>query len=179
MFNINIRQDNKNPDMRQLSRLQRVLLTTDGTLTEILEAYFLECVQLIKLSECLNHSPISIPMLNVAQQERVIERNILLRGSVSKRNFVYAESIVVVDRLDMELQEKLTTTQVPMGRLWLEHKLETFKEMIEIKRESAGELAGYFNVQPDEDILARTYRVFSKKVPIILITEKFPVRGFS
>ena len=36
-------------DPRQLSSFQRILLTTDGTVTEILEAYLWEAIQIVKL----------------------------------------------------------------------------------------------------------------------------------
>ena len=38
-------------DAGRLAPLQRVLLITDGTLTEILEAYLLEPIELVKISE--------------------------------------------------------------------------------------------------------------------------------
>ncbi|MGK7924841.1 MAG: DUF98 domain-containing protein, partial [Spirulina sp.] len=38
-------------DPSKLSTFQRILLTTDGTLTEILEAYLFEKVYIVKLSE--------------------------------------------------------------------------------------------------------------------------------
>jgi len=144
-------------DLATLCAFHRVLLTTDGTLTDMLASYLLEHIQLIKLSE------------------RIIERKILLRGEVSGKNYVFADSVVVIGRLDQKFQNELKTTQTPMGRLWLEHKMETFKEMIDIGKEPANELASYFCIEPEDILLSRTYRVFSKSRPVIMITEKFPV----
>jgi chorismate-pyruvate lyase len=61
-----------------------------------------------------------------------------------------------------------------MGRLWLEHRLETFKEILRMYREPAGNLASYFKIQGEAQLLCRTYLVFSNRQPIIMITEKFP-----
>lgn len=161
-----------------LSPLQRILLTTDGTLTEILEAYLLEKIQLVKLSEELVKITEYIPALDLDIGTQVIERKILLRGKISLNNFIYAESIIVPERLEPSWKSRLIESQEPMGRLWLEHKLETFKEIIDSAIEIAEDLSNYFNIEREDKILSRTYRVFSNKKPIIMITEKFPESYF-
>ncbi|MFN5065182.1 MAG: hypothetical protein ACK5ER_04880, partial [Aphanizomenon sp.] len=47
---------NNHLEPSKLSTFQRIILTTDGTLTEILESYLMEKIQIIKLSE----KPLSI-----------------------------------------------------------------------------------------------------------------------
>ncbi|OYE06094.1 chorismate--pyruvate lyase family protein [Nostoc sp. 'Peltigera membranacea cyanobiont' 232] len=161
-----------------LSPFQRILLTTDGTLTEILEAYLLEKIQLVKLSEEIVKITKSIPALDLDIGNQVIERKVLLQGKISLNNFIYAESIIVHERLDNRLRTKLTESQEPIGRLWLEHKVETFKEIIDSAIETSDDLSDYFNIAREDKILSRTYRVFSNKKPIIMITEKFPESYF-
>ena len=82
-------------DPRQLSTFQRILLTTDGTVTEMLEAYLFEKIQVAKLS--MKEITLSEPFrpLKLAKGSRVISRKILLQGKVSRKNFVYAESIII------------------------------------------------------------------------------------
>lgn len=162
-------------DLATLCAFHRVLLTTDGTLTDMLASYLLEHIQLIKLSERIILLQNDIPALYVESGEEIIERKILLRGEISGKNYVFADSVVVIGRLDQKFQNELRTTQTPMGRLWLEHKMETFKEMIDIGKEPANELASYFCIEPEDILLSRTYRVFSRSRPVIMITEKFPV----
>ena len=162
----------------KLSTFQRIVLTTDGTLTEILEAYLFEKIQVAKLSEGLVSITQDIPPLEVKSGSEVIERKILLRGKISRKNFIYAESILVTDRLDEKFKDELLHSRTPLGRLWLEHKYETFKEIVDTAEESAGELSFYFPIKPEEKVLSRTYRVFSKRKPIIMITEKFPESYF-
>ena len=48
-------------DAAKLSPLQRTLLITDGTLTEILEAHFLEPIELRKLSQQISLSDPGAP----------------------------------------------------------------------------------------------------------------------
>lgn len=171
-------KQNKHIEPLNLSPFQRILLTTDGTLTEILEAYLLEKIQLVKLSEELIKTSKPIPALDLEIGTQVIERKVLLRGKISLNNFIYAESIIVPERLDNRLKSRLIESQEPMGRLWLEHKLETFKEIIDSAIETSEELFNYFNIAREDKILSRTYRVFSNKQPIIMITEKFPESYF-
>ena len=165
-------------DPAKLSVFQRIILTTDGTLTEILEAYLSEKITLVKLSETIEPITQDISLLDISGGQEVIERKILLQGKISRNNWVYAESILIPDRLDESLKNELLVSQESMGRLWLEHRLETFKEIVDSAREPAEDLADYFKLERSDKLLSRTYRVFSGRRPIILITEKFPETFF-
>lgn len=168
----------KHLELLNLSPFQRILLTTDGTLTQILEAYLLEKIQLVKLSEKVVIITKPIPALDLDIDTQVIERKILLQGKISLNNFIYAESLIVPERLDNRLNSKLMESQEPMGRLWLEHKLEIYKEIIDSAVETSEDLSDYFNIGRKDKMLSRTYRVFSNKKPVIMITEKFPESYF-
>ena len=165
-------------DPSKLSTLQRIVLTTDGTLTEILEAYLFEKIRIVKLSEGTVSITQDIPPLAIEQGSEVIERKVLLQGKISRKNFIYAESVLVTDRLDEKFKNELLYSKTPLGRLWLEHKLETFKEIIDTAEETAEKLLAYFPLQPEDKIFSRTYRVFSQRQPIMTITEKFPASYF-
>jgi chorismate-pyruvate lyase len=165
-------------DPSRLSTFQRIILTTDGTLTEILEAYLYEKIKLVKLAEALIPLAEDVAMLQVEAETPVIERRILLQGKISHRNWVYAESIIIPDRLDERYRERLLKSEESIGRLWLEHRVETFKEIVDSCRELAGDRAEYFRIRPTDLLLSRTYRVFSHGQPIMLITEKFPETFF-
>ncbi len=165
-------------DPSVLSPFQRILLTTDGTLTDILEAYLFESVQIVKLSEELVSLVQDIPPLELKIGTEVIERKILLQGKISRNNFIYAESILVPSRLDEGFKTSLLNSQIPLGRLWLAHKMETFKEIVDSGKEPANELSYYFNIKREDNILFRTYRLFNKRRPIMMITEKFPESSF-
>ena len=165
-------------DPGRLSVFQRIILTTDGTVTEILEAYLSEKISLVKLSETVELMAQDNSHLDIVSGQEVIDRKILLRGKISHNNWVYAESTLVPDRLDEKLKHGLLVSQEPMGRLWLEHRLETFKEIVDSAREPAEDLAHYFKIGRSDKLLSRTYRVFSRGKPVILITEKFPEAFF-
>jgi chorismate-pyruvate lyase len=162
----------------RLSAFQRILLTTDGTLTEILEAYLFEPIQIVKLVENIIATKQDISPLDLKAGSEVIERKVLLQGKISRKNFIYAESRLAADRLELKFRDELLKSQIPMGRLWLEHKIETFKEIIDSSQELAEDLSNYFKIQKEDRMLSRTYRVFSNHQPIMMITEKFPESYF-
>lgn len=164
-------------DLKDLSPFQRILLTTDGTVTEILEAQFWEKINLIKLFQEQRISDVDIPYLEIKAGTEILVRKILLQGDTSKTNYIYAESILVPDKLDQHLQDGLINSDKPLGRLMIEAKTETFREILSCKEEKATELAEHFDQKPDSILVSRTYRVFTDQKPIILITEKFPEKG--
>jgi len=130
--------------MAVLNPLERILLITDGTVTEILQAYYREPINLIKLSEKIS-----------------------------------TESLIAIEKFDDELRasmrDTLLNSNLPLGRLWLDHRLETFKEMVSQRQEKAHNLCSIFDISNDHHVVLRTYRVFSRKKKIMLITEMFPL----
>jgi chorismate-pyruvate lyase len=165
-------------DPSTLSTFQRILLTMDGTVTDILAAYLLEEIQVVKLSEELVSITQDILPMQLNKGTEVIARSILLRGKISRKNFIYAESIIVPERLNEKFQEELLKTKTPIGQIWLEQRTETFKEILDSGKEPANGLSNYFNVEPEENMLFRTYAVFSNRKSTMMITEKFPESYF-
>jgi chorismate-pyruvate lyase len=159
---------------RSLNLLQRLLLVNDGTLTDALESAFLEPIALVKLS--VDVSSDSYGLLDLAQGPGlpVMYREILLRGSISRRNFVFAKSWIAVNRLPAAMRGELMESGKPIGRLWTEYRLETAKEVLRFWREPAGDLSIHFGGARDAVILARSYRVLQHGTPLMVIAEYFP-----
>jgi chorismate-pyruvate lyase len=166
-------------DLSKLNVFQRIILTSDGTLTEILETYLLEKLQVVKLDESVTLTTESITPLEVSAGQRVISRKILLQGKISQKNWLYAESLIILDRLEEKFRDELLKSRIPIGRLWSEHRIETFKEMMLIVRENAGKIASYFEIEQQDQLFSRTYRVFCHRRPVMMITEKFPEDYFT
>lgn len=165
-------------DPASLSTFQRILLTTDGTVTDMLEAYSGEQIQLVKLSEDLVKTSYYIQPMEIEEGTEFIERKILLRGRISRKNYIYAESIIVLDRLEDSFRNELVNTKTPIGKLWFEKRVETFKEIIDSGKYPARELSQYFNIDPEEKLFFRTYCVRSNQKYTMMITEKFPESYF-
>ena len=157
-----------------LSTFQRILLTTDGTVTDILEAYAFEQIRIVKLSEKLVSLDQDMKPMDLKKGDEVIARKILLQGKISRKNFVYAESIIVPERLDEQFKKALLETKTPIGKIWFEQQVETFKEILETSKESSEGLSIYFNIESSDKLLSRTYQVITNRKPVMMITEKFP-----
>ncbi len=159
----------------KLSLLQRMLLVCDGTLTDMVEAAFLEPIRLVKIAVETAPAPEAVDELDLPAGRLVMRRQILLQGETTGANYVHAESLIAVDTLEPALRDALLNTDAPLGRLWVQHKLETRKEILRVWRIPAGEGPPHFGAGASQGYLARRYRVFSEGQPIMLISEFFPV----
>ncbi|MFB2772708.1 chorismate pyruvate-lyase family protein [Pelatocladus sp. BLCC-F211] len=163
-----------NIEPSNLSTFQRILLTTNGTVTDILEYYASEQIRVVKLFEQLVSLAHDIPTMELKEGTEVLVRKILLQGKISRKNFLYGDSIIVPEKLDEKFRKALLETKMPIGKLWFELRVETFKEILDTSKELAENLAEYFHIQPHDNMLSRTYRVINNRKPIMMITEKFP-----
>jgi chorismate-pyruvate lyase len=159
-------------DDESLSLLQKVLLTTDGTVTQLLEIYTGEKIRVEKLEHALvTGGP---PSLGVPASEPVLSRRILLRGD--SLPYMYAHSWLVPSRMPRGMQETILQTDTPIGQLWKASRLETFREIIDFRRESDAQVSALFGVEGP--LLSRTYLIHSGGSPMGLIVEKFPAAHF-
>ena len=161
-----------------IGTFQRNLLKANGTVTSMLDAYLTEPIKVVKLSEIITNVDIEFSNFKLNKEQQVIARKVLLQGEVSQRNFIYAESFILINNLDKKFSDELLNTDKPIGKLWSEHKIETFKEIIDFGEEPANKLANYFCIEPNENLLFRTYCVFYQQKTMMIITEKFPQSYF-
>lgn len=158
-----------------LDLLQRILLVTDGTLTDTLETAVLEPIGLKKLTSDISITSSRVEALELDAGQPVMRREILLFGETTGANYVYAESLLALNRLPEQLREELIHSGKPMGRLWSEYKLESRKELLEIEYRPLDDLGAYF--KPSSlNLLSRRYRLISGGKPLSVIRECFPTR---
>lgn len=160
---------------KSLSLFQKVLLTTDGTVTDLLKLYTGEKIKVKIINQEVMLSGDSEVSL-CSPKTPILKRSVLL-GSETK-NYVYAESIFIFEQFSQPIQNKLLETNEPIGLLWKEEKLENYREIISYKTESCESLLQYFSVQPQTPMLSRTYLIYHKRSILGVITEKFPVNFF-
>jgi len=161
-----------------LSLFQKVLLATDGTVTQLLELYTGQPVKVHKLAQELIHSDHSdhSDILNTNADDKVLKRAILLRSST--QNLLYAESYFVIDRLPDTMHRQLLESDQPIGLLWRAERMETYREVISYTRQPDRNLSQHFSVADSEDFLSRSYLIFRQHKPLGMITEKFPASYF-
>lgn len=167
--NINLKEPPEEVDLSSLSLFQRILLTTNGTISNIVEAYMHEKIRSHKLAEQFAKSD---------ELKDTLYRTVTLQGEATQNNFVYAESIIKCNRLANDFKKALLETDIPIGKLWNQYKIEYFKEILQIGKETAGEVSRYFHIMSSDKLLKRTFLVRINSQPSILITEKFPESYF-
>lgn len=162
-----------------LSTFQRVLLMTDGTVTDVLEAYADEPVKVVKLAQWFDGVDPGRPELERPTTERLLRRSVLLQGALTGRNLLYADSVVTPKHLHPDVVEGLLESDRPLGRLLAKYRVETFREIVAVGFEPAGSCAQHFGVDPAEKLVFRTYRILVDQRPVVRVTEKFPVTWFA
>ncbi len=163
----------------QLSPSQQVLVKTNGTVTHILEAYVGETIRIVKLSQGFVTWDGADERLDLELQHPVLQRTVLLQGSETGCNYLFADSIMVPDRLDQHVVDGLLNTDTPVGTLLVQSRVETFREILTVWTEPAGSCARHFDIRPDQELVCRTYRVLAARRPMMLITEKFPASFYA
>ncbi len=161
-----------------LGLVPRILLATDGTLTHILEAYTAEQVYLVKLSQSLVRDPGARATFDLDEEERALRRIILLRGTTSDTPYVYADSVVMLDRLPAAVADGLLQTDRPIGKLLFSCRAETFREILATGVEQDADVAARFGLGREEPLVARSYQIVFEGRPVARITEMFPTSSF-
>ena len=156
-----------------LSLLQKTLLITDGTVTQLLEVFTSETIRVEKLEHVLVRG--GPEKLGVKPDEPVLSRVILLRGDT--RPYMYAHSWLVPARMPGSMQEAMRQTDTPIGQLWKTSRLETFREIVEFQREQDPAVSSLLGT--DGPLLSRSYLIHTGGKPMGLIAEKFPAALFA
>jgi chorismate-pyruvate lyase len=159
-----------------LSLMQRVLLSTDGTVTHLLSLYAEEPIVIRKLSPTVPEAGADRILFGNAVTSR---RQVLLAGDVSGENFLYAETLVANSRLPRDVRMALVGTNEPIGTVLSRTRCETYREILEVATEPMDGVANHFPYHRNACLLARRYAVFERHRAVMLITEKFPCTLFS
>lgn len=167
-------------NIAQLTPFQRALIVTDGTVTRLIEAYTLAPVEVVLLHQTKHTLSSEHIWLDLPAGSHVITREVVLQtstiGDDTPKTQAYATSLIVPQHLPKGILDGLESDPAGLGGILQNSGLETRRELLwcccEITRdlpESIAHLEG-------KPLLSRTYRVFANKKPIMLITEKFPLR---
>lgn len=158
-----------------LTLFQRILLCTDGTVTNLIQEYTGEDIQVQKLGQTIG-TEVAPRMLACDGPVPLLRRTILLRGS--SRTYLYADSVFVFERLSASIQDQLLTTDRPIGLLWQEERLETYREIVDQRVEARCDVARHFGLPETTPSAARTYVVYQAGRPLGAITERWPLCVF-
>jgi chorismate-pyruvate lyase len=146
--------------------------------TESLKAYFGEPIDVKVLEHAEVMSDRNYPALNVAAGDQILKRGVTLRGQLSDTIYAYATSVIVISGVPSEIRRELTEERKGIGELLRESRLETYRELLSMRRIRAGQWASCLELDEGASVVARTYLIYHGQRPVIEIEEFFPVSRY-
>ncbi len=165
-------------NLADLPPFLRTLLVADGTVTKALEAWFWEPVKVVPLRNELEYLEAPVDGVDTIPGDRVLKREVVLRGADTDRIYACARSTVTLKHLPEKIGAALEAGQIGIGELLREQGFETYRDIFNIN---------YLTRIPQEDsllsvlspeIISRSYRIRVGGRPAIVVTEYFPVRVY-
>lgn len=144
----------------------RVLLSTDGTVTKSLEAFYWEPIEVVSAGQRLQPLAADEPLLQKRRGEEILERRVHLVGMRSGTLYANACSIIASQALPTEVREGLSAGRLGIGELLRDSGFETFREIID-----------YGHSKPAGHVWRR-YLIRMRSQPLILIREEFPLASY-
>lgn len=172
----NILDELKNVEKKvgALSSAQKILLTTDGSVTAILDVLKGHVGITTLVQEFVPADEAMAASLNVDVGDKINYRVVIIGG---EEPHIYAVSLVPVDRLTSGCREDLIGADIPIGRILKEHNIESRREIKSIYVEDADkELKEIFKT--DSPFLCRTYHIINRGKILMCIKEMFPYSIF-
>ena len=169
-------EDLENDYGQTFSNTQKILLTTDGSITAILDVLYGK-ISLFTLDQ---HFGIAeekhAKLVNVNVGDEINFREVLMHKGTQP--LIYAISHVPLGRCSNEICSDLLRADIPIGRILKNYKIESRREVNNIFIEKANaKLKELFKT--DEDFLARDYVIIHDDEILMWIKEMFPVSYFT
>lgn len=159
-----------------MNPILRILLTADGSVTAIIEAYTQNSVEIETVIQKVISADSEIAeVLGISEGEEVNYRVVYLK--VKDEIYAKAISYTPLKRLDNSLREDLMRADIPIGKILKKHNIEARREINWGKVVVDEELAKEFLVSKPL-ILVRNYNIIHRGQILINITEFFPMERF-
>lgn len=160
---------------KQFSNTQKILLTTDGSITAILDVLY-GIISLKTLNQYFETADEkSAKLVNVNVGDKVNFREIIMHKD--DKPLIYAISYIPLKRLTDEIKKDLIRADIPIGRILKKYQIESRRDINSIKIEKPNEtLINLYDT--DEEFLTRDYTIIHKGEILIWIKEVFPISYF-
>ncbi len=152
--------------------VERLLSRPDGTVTALLERVTGESVEADVIAQVAFVPTVRGP-LDLEPGDAVVRRRAIVRGAMSRRDYLYAETLFVPDRLPADVPDLLATSNEPIGRVLEARGFGMTRAVLDAPRQRpiVARLDPANSVAAA--IYARRYRVDSSGVAVMLIDEWF------
>jgi beta-ribofuranosylaminobenzene 5'-phosphate synthase len=163
----------------RLSPMQKFLLGTDGSVTQILEAITGEQVVIqTRVQEIVPADPVTAERLGIGLGDPVNYRVVEI-GTRGGNVLIHAVSHTPIGRLSPEFKEDLMKADIPIGKIIQNHRIEARREILHARVSPATDETGrIFSLGKREPLLSRQYRIIHDGRPMIFIEEQFPYNRF-
>jgi beta-ribofuranosylaminobenzene 5'-phosphate synthase len=164
----------------RISPVQKFLLGTDGSVTQLLESITGKKVVIRTLvQEIVPADRIAADHLSIAEGDPVNFRIVEIATEENSEVLIYAVSHTPVLRLSPEFKDDLMKADIPIGRIIRQHQIEARREILAARVLPATEEAGRrFSICKNEPLLSRQYQIIHGGKPLIFIEEQFPYNRF-
>ena len=164
----------------RLSPVQKMLLGTDGSVTNLLEVVTESPVEIETLVQRVVPADEAVAReLQINPGEEVNYRVVLLKRADSHEALVYAISQTPLKRLDASIKEDLTKADIPIGVILKKHCIESRRDITSAEILPASqEHCRAFGVFSREIMLTRSYKIIRHGEPLMAIKETFPYNSF-
>lgn len=159
----------------KLSSAQKILLTTDGSVTAILDVLKGHVNINTLKQEFIPADKEMAQNLNIEEGDTVNYRVVIIK--TPEEPLIYAISLVPIKRLNQEFKEDLIRADIPIGRILKKHNIESRREIKSIFVEQSDKrLKDIFKT--DSSFLCRTYNIIHHDEILISLKEMFPYSLF-
>ncbi|MDR2873429.1 MAG: chorismate pyruvate-lyase family protein [Methanobrevibacter sp.] len=155
----------------KLSKLQKILMVHDGSMTSILDILNGTIAIKTLIQQFETPSPKIAKLLNIRRTDDVNYRVVLMHKD--NKPLIHAISYTPLKRIKDEFKEDLTKKDLPIGKILKKYNVESRREIENVSIEpSTDEMSKLFN--SNNDLLTREYSIFKNNEKLIWIKETFP-----
>jgi chorismate-pyruvate lyase len=168
--------DLENSYGKTFSNTQKILLTTDGSITAILDVLYGK-ITLTTLDQHFEDADSEhAKLVNVPEGTEINFREVIMHRE--GKPLIYAISHIPLSRCSKEVCADLIRADIPIGRILKNYHIESRREIRNIFIEKPNDtLKELFKT--DEDMLARDYVIINNDEVLMWIKEVFPVSYFT
>ena len=160
---------------KTFSNTQKILLTTDGSITAILDVLYGKITLTTIDQHFENADEAHAKLVNVPIGEQINFREVIMH--TDERPLIYAISHIPLKRCSKDVCADLIRADIPIGRILKNYHIESRREIHNIFIEKPNErLKELFKT--DEDMLARDYVIINNDEILMWIKEVFPISYF-
>ena len=161
---------------KTFSNTQKILLTTDGSITAILDVLYGK-ISLFTIDQHFGIADEShAKLVNGNAGDKINFREVIMHKG--NQPLIYAISHVPLGRCSDEICSDLLRADIPIGRILKNYKIESRREINSIYIEKPNEMLQDL-YKTDEDFLARDYVIINNNEILMWIKEMFPVSYFT